>query len=104
MASNVWVRRADGNTFVRGSEITEVRVRTSRVTSYGKEVERDSIIRITLNALEPEETELWRFSTRPAAEKAMRTLLSALSTDPCGVVVREVDETVQVSHFAADSE
>ena len=108
VASNVWVMDPKEDKYIRGSEIIEVQVHTLRVTSYGKEVERHSTVKITQArsvdsqaGTAPDTVTLWEFGTRTQADTAVATLLAALSTDPCAVVRLDDNGEVRVQPLAA---
>lgn len=93
-ASNVWVcheqkepRSSRRTTYIRGSEITEVRVSSVTLSSYGKEVVK-SDVRVERGD-DRGSVELWEFDDPVDAAHAAQTLLAALAADPCGVVVRD---------------
>ena len=99
MASNVWVFVAKDEKYIRGSEIIEVRVRTSRGSSYGKEYS-EGIVSITQArtsdeaGTSPRTLELWTFASRPPADDAAQRLLSALSLDHPSIVRLDSDNEV----------
>ncbi|RRO14553.1 hypothetical protein EIL87_19815 [Saccharopolyspora rhizosphaerae] len=98
MASNVWVlyaAKSYGETFIRGSEITEVRVSTGSSYSYGKEIET-STVRASYPGAEFGSVDLWKFRSREAADEAVQALLAALAADPCGVVIQDNNGKVGV--------
>lgn len=92
-ASNVWIcheqkeSESSRTTYIRGSEITEVRVSSVTLYSNGKEVVK-SDVRVDRGA-DRRSVELWKFDDPVDAAHAAQTLLAVLAADPCGVVVRD---------------
>lgn len=98
MASNVWVLYAakpGDKTYIRGSEITSVRMRTGTSYSSGKEIE-SSTLQVSYAGSEYGSVDLWKFRSRSAAAEAVQELLAALAADPCGVVAKDKDGKVRV--------
>lgn len=93
-ASNVWVchehkgSSSSRTTYIRGSEITGVRVSTVSFSSRGKGVQ-ESTVKASHPGGEYGEVDLWKFDNPVDAAHAVQTLLAALAADPCGVVVRD---------------
>ncbi|WP_406688575.1 hypothetical protein REH65_19340 [Saccharopolyspora sp. ID03-671] len=105
MASNVWVRYVAKSveTFIRGSEITEVRVSTGSTYSYGKKIET-STVRVSYPGAEYGSADLWKFDRRAAADEAVQALLAALAADPCGVMDQDNNGKVGVRPFPETAE
>lgn len=105
MTSNVWVLCAakSGETFIRGSEITSVRVSTDNLYSYGKKIETTTV-QVGHPADQHGSVDLWEFRSRSAADEAVQALLAALAADPCGVVARDDDGKVRVRPLPTSTE
>jgi hypothetical protein len=107
MASNVWVLAPKNHKYIRGSEIIEVKVHTSR--GYGADDAKDSTITITQARTVdnkagtcPDTLDLWSFTTWDQADKAAVMLLCALATDPPAVVCQGDDGVVRVQPLTTD--